>query len=145
MYEKEESGTLKYFAAALVAFAIVAGAVWFFGSKKQQKEVEEHNRAVLQVDTVSASYQNLPGTYSILVDNAGAETRYTGVIEEDALGNYVLRIYDEYEPRTVLLTVTDDGTLESEELGKGTMTYKKNIDKTTLTFIKEDSKCTLTK
>lgn len=131
----------------VVAFAFLL--LLYLGIKipqhQRDKARTEYNEAVTKVDTLITTPDNIAGNYFMTVSEDGDESRLQGTIEEDALGQWVLHIYDEYEPRTVLLNIENDGTISSEDLGTGVMTYKKNIDKTTITFTKDNSTCVLTK
>lgn len=132
----------------VLAAAAVFLVLLYFGISYPQharnKARTEYNREVLSSDTLTPSVSNLMGNYFVLMTENGEEARYQGTILEDALGQLILRVYDEYEPRTFRLDISGRSVM-SDEFGAGVMTYKKNIDKTTITFFKENSTCILTK
>lgn len=142
-YEEKAGKTWPLFVAALTFLVLLYIGISYPKHARNRLRAE-YNRVVVQEDTVIPSVSRLVGNYFVLVTDKGGDTRYQGSILEDALGQLILRIYDDYEPRTIHLSIVGD-TVTSDELGVGTMTYKKNIDKTTITFSKANSICILTK
>lgn len=142
-YEEQATKTWPLLVAAL-AFLVLLYIGISFPRYTRNRLRTEYNRAIVQEDTIVPSVSKLVGNYFVLVTEKGEDTRYQGSVLEDALGQLILRIYDEYEPRTIHLGI-DGETVTSDELGVGIMTYKKNIDKTTITFTKANSICILTK
>lgn len=145
MKDTSTSGTYKVLFLALMFIVVVGGAALFLTYNEHEKAVEEHVQEALRVDQIPATRENVIGNYSVVVDDAGVEMRYTGAIDEDSLGNLVLSFYNEFEPKKFMVHINEDGTLFSESLGTGSMSFKSSIGKIIITFEKEDTKCTLTR
>ena len=89
--------------------------------------------------------QRLEGNYSMKIVSEG-KTRYsTATVKELATGQFQIARVTVYGPVYYGFLLSEDGTVHSEELGDGTVSYKESIDKTTIRFEREDSICELTR
>ena len=79
----------------------------------------------------------LIGVYSVLIycDNSKQMSK-TAEIQLYKNGEYRLIMVGEYAPEYIRLTVDNEGKLISDKIGTGTISYKKELDKTTLVFTK---------
>ena len=92
-----------------------------------------------------AMLQALEGNYT-LKWVAGEDTRYsTAVVKELAAGQYQIARITVYGPILYGFTLGADATVQSEELGRGSITYQPNIKKTTIHFEKGGIVCELSR
>ena len=124
--------TLRYLAFLTVLCALLAGCA---------------GRSVRQVSTVPDVQKigNLEGSYSMKFISEG-ETRYaTASVKKIAERQYQIARVTVYGPAVYTFTVTDDGTVSSEELGTGTVSYRSDLKLTTIRFEKTNFLCELSR
>lgn len=124
--------TLRYLAFLTVLCALLAGCA---------------GRSVRQVSTVPDVQRigNLEGSYSMKFISEG-ETRYaTASVKKIAERQYQIARVTVYGPAVYTFTVTDDGTVSSEELGAGTVSYRSDLKLTTIRFEKTNFLCELSR
>ena len=124
--------TLRYLAFLTVLCALLAGCA---------------GRSVRQVSTVPDVQKigNLEGSYSMKFISEG-ETRYaTASVKKIAERQYQIARVTVYGPAVYTFTVTDDGTVSSEELGAGTVSYRSDLKLTTIRFEKTKFLCELSR
>lgn len=130
--------------AAVIALLVYLGTS-HSGTKKAEEAEQARVEKAVAVKEVAAGEDNLMGNWTIKVQAGEDASHLMGVIERDSLGGFMLRVLSEYEPRIYGIRVEEDGTLWSDELGEGRMSVKESIGKTTITFKKDSSTCTLTR
>lgn len=131
---------------AIVAVVLIGAAVAFFSFKKGMDDtLAAKSEAVAAVQTIPVNDENLLGNYDVIVTSGDIENHYTGVVDQDELGGYLLHIYSEYEPRVLGLEVLEDGRVSNDELGVGVMTYQESLEKLNVTFEKGNVKCVLSR
>ena len=145
MKDNSTSNTYKFLFISLMLLVVAASVAIFLNYNRYETAMEEHIQNALRVEEIDATPMNILGDYSVQILEAGVETQYTASIREDSLGNPVMTLYDEYEPRKLMLTLNEDGSLYSDYLGRGIMSFKSNIGKIIIRFEKEDMVCTLTR
>ena len=124
--------TLRYLAFLTVLCAALAGCA---------------GRSVRQVSSVPDVQKigNLEGSYSMKFISEG-ETRYaTASVKKVAERQYQIARVTVYGPAVYTFTVTDDGTVSSEELGAGTVSYRSDLKLTTIRFEKTNFLCELSR
>ncbi|MBR1570743.1 MAG: hypothetical protein IJ651_08450 [Bacteroidales bacterium] len=88
---------------------------------------------------------NLEGSYSMKFTSDG-ETRYaTASVKKIAERQYEIARVTVYGPAVYLFTVADDGTVSSEELGTGSVSYRSDLKLTTIRFEKTNFLCELSR
>lgn len=88
---------------------------------------------------------NLEGSYSMKFTSDG-ETRYaTASVKKIAERQYQIARVTVYGPTVYSFTVTEDGTVSSEELGTGTVSYRSDLKLTTIRFEKTNFLCELSR
>ena len=88
---------------------------------------------------------NLEGSYSMKFTSAG-ETRYaTASVKKIAERQYQIARVTVYGPAVYTFTVAEDGTVKSDELGEGNITYRSDLKLTTIRFEKTDFLCELSR
>ena len=88
---------------------------------------------------------NLEGSYSMKFTSDG-ETRYaTASVKKIAERQYQISRVTVYGPAVYSFTVAEDGTVSSEELGTGTVSYRSDLKLTTLRFEKTNFLCELSR
>jgi hypothetical protein len=133
------------FAGVFIVLLAAVGISRLPGKAERNSSDKTASAEVLKQEFATISTNNLLGEYLIKVQSDGSETSFIGYIDTDALGQYNLHVLSEFAPRTYLLKIASDGQLSNDELGIGTMTYKESIDKTTIQFDKDGSRCILIK
>ena len=121
----------------LAFFALAAAVV--FGSCA--------GRSVQQVSLLPDVQKigNLEGSYSMKFTSDG-ETRYaTASVKKIAERQYQISRVTVYGPAVYTFTVAEDGTVTSEELGTGTITYRSDLKLTTIRFEKTNFLCELSR
>lgn len=104
-------------------------------------------RSVRQVSTVPDVQKigNLEGSYSMKFTSDG-ETRYaTASVKKIAERQYQISRVTVYGPAVYLFTVSEDGTVKSDELGTGSVTYRSDLKLTTIRFEKTNFLCELSR
>ena len=88
---------------------------------------------------------NLEGSYSMKFTSDG-ETRYaTASVKKVAERQYQIARVTVYGPTVYSFTVAEDGSVSSEELGAGSVTYRSDLKLTTIRFEKTNFLCELTR
>ena len=88
---------------------------------------------------------SLEGSYSMKFTSDG-ETRYaTASIKKVAQRQYQISRVTVYGPAVYTFTVAEDGTVTSEELGTGSITYRSDLKLTTIRFEKTNFLCELSR
>ena len=88
---------------------------------------------------------NLEGSYSMKFTSDG-ETRYaTASVKKIAERQYQIARVTVYGPTVYSFTVAEDGTVSSEELGTGTVSYRSDLKLTTIRFEKTNFLCELSR
>ena len=124
--------TLRYLAFLTVLCALLAGCA---------------GRSVRQVSTVPDVQKigNLEGSYSMKFISEG-ETRYaTASVKKIAQRQYQIARVTVYGPAVYTFTIAEDGTVSSDELGTGTITYRSDLKLTTIRFEKTNFLCELSR
>lgn len=129
----------------LVLTVLAVGAVLTARYIRFRKELQTRAEEVTAEETVFPTESELVGDYTICLSSDSDKTYTAGYIEVDQFGIYILHLLSEYQPRTLAITVGEDGSLHNAELGSGAMKRNRSLGKTTITFIKENAVCTLTK
>ena len=129
----------------LVLTGLAVGSVLTARYIRLRKELQTRAEEVTAEETVFPTESELVGDYTICLSSDSDKTYTAGYIEVDQFGIYILHLLSEYQPRTLAITVGEDGSLHNAELGSGAMKRNRSLGKTTITFIKENAVCTLTK
>ena len=88
---------------------------------------------------------NLEGSYSMKFTSAG-ETRYaTASVKKVGDREYQIARVTVYGPAVYTFTVGENGSVTSDELGEGTITYRADLKLTTIRFEKTNFLCELTR
>ena len=88
---------------------------------------------------------NLEGSYSMKFTSDG-ETRYaTASVKKVAERQYQIARVTVYGPTVYSFTVAEDGTVSSDELGTGTVSYRSDLKLTTIRFEKTNFLCELSR
>ena len=88
---------------------------------------------------------NLEGSYSMKFTSDG-ETRYaTASVKKVAERQYQIARVTVYGPTVYSFTVAEDGSVSSEELGAGSVSYRSDLKLTTIRFEKTNFLCELTR
>ena len=88
---------------------------------------------------------NLEGSYSMKFTSAG-ETRYaTASVKKVAERQYQIARVTVYGPVVYTFTVAEDGSVKSEELGAGAVSYRSDLKLTTIRFEKANFLCELSR
>ena len=88
---------------------------------------------------------NLEGSYSMTFTSAG-ETRYaTASVKKVADRQYQIARVTVYGPTVYTFTIAEDGSVKSDELGTGSITYRSDLKLTTIRFEKPNFLCELTR
>ena len=88
---------------------------------------------------------NLEGSYSMKFTSDG-ETRYaTASVKKVAERQYQIARVTVYGPAVYSFIVAEDGSVSSEELGAGSVSYRSDLKLTTIRFEKTNFLCELTR
>ena len=88
---------------------------------------------------------NLEGSYSMKFTSDG-ETRYaTASVKKIAERQYQIARVTVYGPAVYIFTVAEDGTVTSDELGAGSISYRSDLKLTTIRFEKTNFLCELSR
>lgn len=85
------------------------------------------------------------GDYSMKLTSGDQTNRYTAVVKEYAANSYRVEVVTEYGKSIYTFVSQIDGTVESPELGRGSVKYKESIKKLTIEFTGGDLRCELTR
>lgn len=88
---------------------------------------------------------NLEGSYSMKFTSAG-ETRYaTAAVKKVGDRQYQIARVTVYGPTVYSFTLAEDGSVKSDELGAGSVSYRSDLKLTTIRFEKTNFLCELTR
>jgi hypothetical protein len=88
---------------------------------------------------------NLEGSYSMKF-TADGETRYaTASVKKVAERQYQIARVTVYGPLVYSFTVSEDGTVKSDDLGEGSVSYRADLKLTTIRFEKPNFLCELSR
>ena len=88
---------------------------------------------------------NLEGSYSMKFTSDG-ETRYaTASVKKVAERQYQIARVTVYGPTVYSFIVAEDGTVSSDELGTGSVSYRSDLKLTTIRFEKTNFLCELSR
>ena len=88
---------------------------------------------------------NLEGSYSMKFTSDG-ETRYaTASVKKVAERQYQIARVTVYGPTVYSFIVAEDGTVSSDELGTGSISYRSDLKLTTIRFEKTNFLCELSR
>lgn len=131
---------------ALSAIVVLVGlgviAYTAFGDKQQERKTKAVEAPV--IGELPEGLE-LEGNYSCLMISGSDTTSLVALVGKAVGEGYQMTLISEYEPRIIFFKRLTDTRLMSEELGMGEVTYKQNIEKTTISFEKENLKCVLSK
>ena len=123
---------LRYLAFSVVFLTVLAGCA---GRSAQKVSALPDARKI----------GNLEGSYSMKFTSAG-ETRYaTASVKKLAERQYQIARVTVYGPAVYTFTVAEDGTVQSDELGTGGISYRADLKLTTIRFEKKDFLCELSR
>ena len=87
---------------------------------------------------------NLEGSYSMFTSDG--ETRYaTASVKKIAERQYQIARVTVYGPTVYSFTIAEDGTVSSDELGTGSVSYRSDLKLTTIRFEKTNFLCELSR
>ena len=89
--------------------------------------------------------ETFAGDYSMKLTSGDQTNRYTAVVKEYAANSYNVEVVTEYGKSIYTFVPQLDGTVESPELGRGTVKYKESIKKLTIEFTRGNLRCELTR
>lgn len=95
----------------------------------------------------SAAIGRIEGNYTLREKNAGVLVNgiRTATIKKTSETQAKILVVTEYGPELYEFTLNADGSVVSEQLGKGEITYNEKLDKITLTFKQGERICEFTK
>ena len=121
-----------------LAFLALACAAFLGGCAGRSVQQVSHLPDVQKVG-------NLEGSYSMKFTSDG-ETRYaTASVKKVAERQYQIARVTVYGPTVYSFTVAEDGTVSSDELGTGSITYRSDLKLTTIRFEKTNFLCELSR
>ena len=96
---------------------------------------------------VSTAISRLEGNYTLREKNAGVSVNgiRTAAIKKTSESQAKILVSTEYGPEFYDFTFSLNGSIESEQLGKGEITYNEKLDKITLTFKQGERICEFAK
>ena len=119
-----------------LALLLLLGSAWACGPRAGSSATAVPPAEVLE---------QLPGNYTMkmVVDD---DTRYSTAVVKQLAGNqYQVARITVYGPVYYVFTLGPAATLQSEQLGQGSVTYQSHIQKLTLHFEKGTSVCELSR
>ena len=129
-----------------VGAAILMAFLYFtFGkSDSNNKNVGEPVKTEVNLST---AISRLEGNYTLREKNAGVLVNgiRTAAIKKTSDIQARILVVSEYGPEIYEFSLDASGSIESEQLGKGEITYNEKLDKITLTFKQGERICELTK
>lgn len=95
----------------------------------------------------SAAIGRIEGNYTLREKNAGVLVNgiRTATIKKTSETQAKILVVTEYGPELYEFTLNANGSVESEQLGKGEISYNEKLDKITLTFKQGEGICEFTK
>ena len=97
--------------------------------------------------SVSTAISRIDGNYTLREKNAGVSVNgiRTAAIKKTSESQARILVSTEYGPEFYDFTFSVNGSIESEQLGKGEITYNEKLDKISLTFKQGERICEFTK
>lgn len=92
-------------------------------------------------ESILEGLEKMEGYYYLCEKNNGKQigTIRTCQVKKFEGNTVRILITSDYDPEVYEFTYSEDGTLYSQEMGSGNMTYKKKLEKIVLTFKKGDT------
>lgn len=128
-----------------IGAAILMAFLYFtFGKSDSNKNTGEPVKTEVNVLTAIG---RLEGNYTLREKNAGVLVNgiRTATIKKTSETQAKILVVTEYGPELYEFTLNADGSVVSEQLGKGEITYNEKLDKITLTFKQGERICEFTK
>jgi serine/threonine protein kinase len=128
-----------------VGAAILMAFLYFtFGKSDSNKNTGEPVKTEVNVLTAIG---RLEGNYTLREKNAGVLVNgiRTAAIKKTSDTQARILVVSEYGPEIYEFSLDASGSIESEQLGKGEITYNEKLDKITLTFKQGERICEFTK
>lgn len=107
-----------------------------------------NNGTVVQIEVnVATAISRLEGNYTLREKNSGVSVNgiRTAAIKKTSESQARILVSTEYGPEFYDFTYSVNGSVESEQLGKGEITYNEKLEKITLTFKQGERICEFTK
>ena len=89
--------------------------------------------------------KQIEGFYSIRLTNNGSTSILTGEVTKLTVDSYTLYVVTEYGPEYITFSIDRNLNVTSDQLGDGKLKYRRELNKTTITFKKSGSVCELSK
>ena len=135
--EKKKLSPWLWILAALIA----AGAIYGTVATLKYTFAKETEVVVLP----SEIGEQIEGFYSIRLTNNGSTSILTGEVTKLTVDSYTLYVVTEYGPEYITFSIDRDLNVTSDQLGDGKLKYRRELNKTTITFKKSGSVCELSK
>lgn len=128
-----------------ISAAVFAGLL-YIGFANSDSNTDDGD-AVRTEMVVSTAINRLEGNYTLRKKNAGVSVNgiRTAAIKKTSESQAKILVSTEYGPELYDFTLNTSGQIESEQLGKGEITYNEKLDKITLTFKQGERICEFTK
>lgn len=128
-----------------VGAAVFAGLLYIGFANSDSKT--DDGDAVRTEMVVSTAISRLEGNYTLREKNAGVSVNgiRTAAIKKTSESQARILVSTEYGPEFYDFTLNANGQIESEQLGKGEITYNEKLDKITLTFKQGERICEFAK
>lgn len=126
--------------------ATVFAGLLYIGFANSDSNTDDGD-AVRTEMVVSTAISRLEGNYTLREKNAGVSVNgiRTAAIKKTLESQARILVSTEYGPEFYDFTYSVNGSVESEQLGKGEITYNEKLDKITLTFKQGERICEFTK
>ena len=135
--EKKKLSPWLWILAALIA----AGAIYGTVATLKYTFPKEPEVVVLPSEIA----EQIEGFYSIRLTNNGSTSFLTGEVTKLTVDSYTLYVVTEYGPEYITFSIDRDLNVTSDQLGDGKLKYRRELNKTTITFKKSGSVCELSK
>lgn len=135
--EKKKLSPWLWILAALIA----AGAIYGTVATLKYTFPKEPEVVVLPSEIA----EQIEGFYSIRLTNNGSTSILTGEVTKLTVDSYTLYVVTEYGPEYITFSIDRDLNVTSDQLGDGKLKYRRELNKTTITFKKSGSVCELSK
>jgi hypothetical protein len=128
-----------------VGAAVFVGLLYIGFANSDSKT--DDGDAVRTEMVVSTAISRLEGNYTLREKNAGVSVNgiRTAAIKKTSESQARILVSTEYGPEFYDFTLNANGQIESEQLGKGEITYNEKLDKITLTFKQGERICEFAK
>lgn len=128
-----------------VGAAVLMSFFYFtFGQSDSNKNDGETVQTEMKIAT---AISRLEGNYTLREKNSGVSVNEirTAAIKKTSESQARILVSTEYGPEIYDFIINENGDIESEQLGKGEISYNERLDKITLTFKQEERICEFTK